>query len=105
MADTSIETVPMAAHEAQAERYTRIIVFTAIGWAVSVLLLSIILMFAISTEVETLEEVVTTETTTDVAQHAEDSGSNYFSGGDMNNGNANGQPTGEDNSDGKGNAD
>lgn len=98
MADTSIETVPMAAHEAQAERYTRIIVFTAIGWAVSVLLLSIIILFAISAEIEAVEEVVTTETT----QHADDNGTNYYAGGDMGDvSNSNSQ----DDANSKGNAD
>lgn len=100
MATTSIETVPMAAHEAQAERYTRIIVFMAIGWAVSVLLLSIIVLFAISTEIETVEEIVTT--TEEVTQDADNYGSNFYAGGDMNN---DGASDGQDNADANGEGD
>ena len=95
-----IQTVPLAAFEAQGERSTRIIAHMAIGWCISVIVLAIVLLFAISVDYETVEEVVTTTTeTTDVAQHADNSGSNYYAGGDMSNGgNADGQD-GQDNTD------
>lgn len=75
----SIETVPLAAFEAQAERSTRIIAHMAIGWCISVVMMSVVLMFAISYETETVEEVTTTETT----QHADNDGANYYAGGDI----------------------
>lgn len=84
-----IETVPLAAFEAQSERYTRIIAHICIGWAVCVIMLAVVLIFAISYEVETVEEAV--ETTTEVVQDADNYGRNYFAGGDMSNdGEANG---------------
>lgn len=81
-----IETIPLVAHEAQCERYTRIVAHMAIGWTICVVLLAIVLLFAFSYEVETAEEVVTTttETTAEVAQNADNNGSNYYAGGDLN---------------------
>lgn len=74
-----IQTVPLAAFEAQGERSTRIIAHMAIGWCISVVILAVVLLFAISYEVETVEEVTTTETT----QHADNDGTNYLAGGDI----------------------
>lgn len=91
-----IQTVPLAAFEAQGERNTRIIAHMAIGWCISVIVLAIVLLFAISVDYETVEEVVTTETSTDVAQHADNNGSNYFAGGDMSNGDTDSEADGQD---------
>lgn len=74
-----IQTVPLAAFEAQGERSTRIIAHMAIGWCISVIVLAIVLLFAISVEYDTVEEVVTTETT----QTADNDGTNYYAGGDI----------------------
>lgn len=76
-----IQTVPLAAFEAQGERSTRIIAHMAIGWCISVVILAVVLLFAISYEVETVEEVVTE--TTETTQHADNDGTNYLAGGDI----------------------
>lgn len=78
MADP-IQTVPLAAFEAAEERHSRMISHMALGWLISVLVFAVLLLFAISYEVETVEEVVTTETT----QHADNDGKNYYAGGDI----------------------
>lgn len=90
-----IQTVPLAAFEAQGERSTRIIAHMAIGWCISVVILAVVLLFAISYEVETTEEIVTT--TTETTQHADNDGTNYYAGGDFGDvSNANGQADEDD---------
>lgn len=74
-----IQTVPLAAFEAQGERFTRIVAHMAIGWCISVIILAVVLLFAVSYETEAVEEVTKTETT----QYADDSGANYYAGGDI----------------------
>lgn len=71
-----IAMVPFAAYESLAARFTRIIKCLIIGWACSVFALGLVLVISLSYT----EEVVTE--TTEVAQEADDYGSNTFAGGD-----------------------
>ncbi len=91
--DDQVKSVPLAAFEAQGERSTRIIAHMAVGWCISVVILAVVLLFAISYQVETVEET----TTTDVEQEATTNGINYYSGGDM----VNDEPNDQDNENGQ----
>lgn len=74
----TIETVPLAAYESQASRFSRIIKWLIMGWAISVVALGLVLVISLSYS----EEVVTETTTHEVAQEADNYGSNTYAGGD-----------------------
>lgn len=69
-----IEMVPLAAYESLATRFTRIIKYILMGWALSVVALGLVLVLSLS-----YSEEVATET---VTQEADNYGSNTFAGGD-----------------------
>lgn len=80
-----IQTVPLAAYESLSSRMFRIIKYGAICWAISMIAMGLVIVISFSYT----EEVVTE--TTEVAQEADDYGSNTFSGGDYYGGAPNGQ--------------
>lgn len=78
--ENELQVVPLTAFESQAARMVRIIRYLVIGWAVSVIALTVLCLVSIS---YTEEAVTTTETvTSDVLQDADGNGSNLYAGGD-----------------------
>lgn len=71
-----LQTVPLAAYEAQATRFSKIMRYMIFGWAISVLALGLALVISMSYT----EEV--TETTSEVSQESDNYGSNHYIGGD-----------------------
>lgn len=80
-----IQSVPLTAYESMSSRLCRIIRWVVTGWAITAVALGLVLVISFSYT----EEVVTE--TTEVAQEADDYGSNTFSGGDYYGGAPNGQ--------------
>lgn len=76
----TVETVPLAAYESQASRFSRIIKWLIMGWAISVVALGLVLVISLS-----YTEDVVTET---VTQEADNYGSNTYAGGDYYDGEA-----------------
>lgn len=82
-----IQTVPMAAFEAQAERNVRAIRLLSVGWAASVIALCILMLTMIClTTVETETEEVEESTTHTVSQDTGSGDGNMlnYAGGDIN---------------------
>lgn len=78
-----IQTVPLAAYEAQAERTVRIVKYVVAGWVVTALaLIYVILSIVFYAEVET--EAVETVTSTVTQDTGEAGGVNAYAGGDFN---------------------
>lgn len=77
-AETGIQTLPLAAHESEMVREHKTlriaVIFLAVGWLVSVLVLGAIIYAYATAEYEMTTETTTTETTT-TEQNA-DSGDN-----------------------------
>lgn len=96
---SSVQQVPMASFEAAQARHNHLLVTLIVCWTVSIVVLGFALICAMSYTEEAVEEIVTTETSTEVAQNADNSGSNYFAGGDMSNGYANSEANGQDDQD------
>lgn len=90
-----IEKVSLAAYEAQSSRIVRIVKYMALGWAMSIIAMGLVLVIALS-----YSEEVVTETTETVTQDSGDYGNNHYIGGDLN-GEANYYPQGNDNKDGE----
>ncbi len=82
-ADGTVSTVPLAAFESAQARSSHTIWTLIVCWAVTVVVLGFALICAMSTTTETTDEYVTTTTSTDVSQDADNSGANYFSNGDL----------------------
>lgn len=78
----SIESVSLAAYEAQAERNVRTVKYLVLGWVLTTIALCLALMVCLSYSEEVVTE--TTETTAEVIQDADNDGTNYYAGGDMN---------------------
>lgn len=72
-----LETIPLAAYEAQASRFLRIIKYLIFGWVVSVVALGLVLVISLS-----YSDEVITETTSEISQDSGDYGSNHYIGGD-----------------------
>lgn len=76
-----VQTVPLAAYEAQAERTVRMVKYMSVGWVATVLaLIFVILCVVFYSEVET-EAVEETET---ITQDSGSGGINAYAGGDFN---------------------
>lgn len=81
---TQLDAVSTAVHQSQAQHFTNIIRWLIIGWASSVIALGAVLYVDMAYEDD---YEVTTETTTDtdeVAQDSGDGGMNHYIGGDFN---------------------
>ena len=89
-----IQTVPLAAYESMSTRLSRIIKWLIMGWALSMVAFGLVLVISLSYSEEVVSE--STETTAEVIQDAESSGSNYYAGGDLN-GYTEGNTDGQDN--------
>lgn len=81
--------VPLAAYESQAQHFHQTMRYMIIGWVITVALFVWLGIVMTSYEEQVVEE--TTETTAEVIQEANDSGSNLYAGG-----NVNGYPAGQD---------
>lgn len=79
-----VSMIPMSALEAAQARHASVVKMLIVSWMVSVIVLAFALICCLSYSEEATEEIVTT--TTEVAQDADNSGSNYFSNGDLLNG-------------------
>lgn len=73
-----LETIPLAAYEAQASRFTRIIKYLIFGWVVSVVALGLVLVISLSYS----DEVITETTSSEISQDSGDNGSNNYYDGD-----------------------
>lgn len=73
-----IEKVSLAAYEAQASRFMRIIKYMVFGWMFSVIALGLVLVISLSYT----EDVYTETTTAEVMQDADNYGHNVYAGGD-----------------------
>lgn len=90
-----VESVSLAAYEAQAARTTRYIKYLVLGWFLSLLVVCSAFVIAMS---YTEEEITETTTTSEIAQNTGDNGSNSYIGGDYY-GNANDKISDENNND------
>lgn len=88
-----VQTVPLAAYESMSSRLCRIIRWIVTGWALSMVAMGLVLVISLSYSEEVVSE--TTETTAEVIQDADSSGSNYYAGGDLS-GYAEGYTDGQD---------
>ena len=75
-----VEMVPLAAHEAQCERFAKIIRYMIVGWTITAVTLAFMLLISFSYEEEVVTETYET-TTSEVSQSAADSASNQYIGG------------------------
>lgn len=71
-----VQMVPLAAYESMSSRFCRIIRWMVIGWALTAVALGLVLVISFSYSDEVLTE------TMEVAQEADNYGSNTFAGGD-----------------------
>lgn len=76
MDDFKTETVPLTMYESHVARFTRAIRYMAIGWAMSVIAMGLVLVISLSYTEEVVTETVTQEST--------EYGSNHYIGGDLN---------------------
>lgn len=81
-----VQTVPLAAYEAQAERTVRMVKYMSVGWVATVLaLIFVILCVIFYSEVETeAVEDIETVTSTVTQDTGEAGGVNAYAGGDFN---------------------
>lgn len=89
---STVQQVPMASFEAAQARHNHLLITLIIGWTVTVIVLGFALICAMSYTEEAVEEVYT-----EVAQTADNAGSNYFANGDLNGYAASGQNNTEEN--------
>lgn len=75
-----VESVSLAAYEAQAERNVRTVKYLVLGWVLTTIALCLALIVSMSYT----EETITETTTAEVMQNADNDGTNYYAGGDMN---------------------
>lgn len=69
-----VTTVPLAAYESLATRFSRIIKWLIFGWVLSVIALGLVLVISFSYSEEVITDTVT--------QESESYGSNLYAGGD-----------------------
>lgn len=81
-----VQTVPLVVYESAMAREHRLMRWIVVGWAVTALVLGVIIFCYANAEYEVTTETTTTETTTDasVSQDSGDSGYNVYSSGDVN---------------------
>lgn len=87
--NNEVQMVPLTALESQAQRDHQTMRYMAIGWCISIVITVFCGMVMMSYQEQVVEE--STETTAEVIQEANDSGSNLYAGG-----NVNGYPAGQD---------
>ncbi len=85
-----MQTIPLAAHDTQMARMTRIIKWVIIGWVLTCALF-------VGTLWQVNTDTITTTETKEVTQDSGDGGSNLYAGGDMSIGNPEGDNDKEDN--------
>lgn len=73
-----VQMVPITAYESMSSRLCRIIRWIITGWAVTAVALGLVIVISLSYSEEVMTETVTNE----VAQEADEYGSNTFAGGD-----------------------
>lgn len=79
-----VQTVPLAAYEAQAERTVRMVKYMSVGWVATVLALIFVILCVIfysEVETEAVEEVQESYVTQDTGEAG---GVNAYAGGDFN---------------------